>query len=93
MPAVDTPVIEIAYFFHHSPLFFNQKNTKMKTVITLATAILIVLSGAFSLSFYLKDNYTVSGMLTATCIICISLCINTLRTGDMEKAENQEQGN
>jgi hypothetical protein len=59
----------------------------MKALITLSIIALVVVTGKLSFMFFLKDNYLISGLFTAACLLCVSLSISSVKP--LENEENK----
>jgi len=55
----------------------------MKKISTFLA--LTILAGVISLNLFLKKDYELSALLTVTCIVCISLFINSFELLNMDK--------
>jgi hypothetical protein len=52
----------------------------MKTLFTIPILVTIVISGIMSLHLFLKENYTVSALLTLTSFISMTLLVLLLKS-------------
>jgi len=58
----------------------------MKALITLAAISLIVITGMFSYTLFLKDQFLISGLFTAACLLTISYSISSVNL--LEREDN-----
>jgi hypothetical protein len=70
--------------------YIPQKLTKMKALITLGAISLIVLTGMFSFTLFLKDQFLTSGLFTAACLLTISFSISAVKPLEREDKEIKE---
>jgi hypothetical protein len=62
----------------------------MKALITLAAISLIVLTGMFSYTLFLKDQFLTSGFFTAACLLTVSISISSVKLLEREDSEIKE---
>ena len=59
----------------------------MKKLLSLLILALIVVAGKLSFTFFLSDQYLISGLCTATCLFGIAFVIMSFKPLDAEEAE------